>query len=182
MQCVVLILHDFDHASVIFLLYIAVILPSPKIFGDLSTAQLGRIFSFSRLAGTSSFHCPAPAPFVDDPGPKVAIIGAAGYIGAALHKYLRENGYKNVRGFDRNMRASKFEDVAYWSGNGVQDKHLRQFDVVIYLGGFTGRKACDAHTVDEVYQENVRDIVNFAQRNVLYPQLCRLKSHNRSSH
>jgi len=149
---------------VIFWLYIAVILPSPRLFGDLSTAQFGRIFSLSRLTGTSSFHCPAPAPFMDDPGPKVAIIGAAGYVGAALHKHLRQNGYKNVRGFDRNMRASKFEDVAHCSGNGVQDKHLRQFDVVIYLGGFTGRKACHAHTVDEVHQENVQDVVDFAQR------------------
>ena len=150
--------------AAIFLLCFAVLSPFPKIFGGLNAAHVGRLFSFSLPTGRSPMDCPAPAPFADDPGPKVAIIGAAGYVGAALHKHLRESGYKNVRGFDRNMRASKFEDVAHCSGNGLQDKYLRQFDVVIYLGGFTGRKACDAHTADEVHRENVQDVVRFAQR------------------
>jgi nucleoside-diphosphate-sugar epimerase len=55
-------------------------------------------------------------PFEDTTTPKVAIVGAAGYVGSALHKHLREQGYSNVRGFDRNPRAIKFEQVARCQG------------------------------------------------------------------
>jgi nucleoside-diphosphate-sugar epimerase/2-polyprenyl-3-methyl-5-hydroxy-6-metoxy-1,4-benzoquinol methylase len=103
-------------------------------------------------------------PFVDSNTPKVAIVGAAGYVGSEVHKHLRDKGYPNVRGFDRNPRAVKFQDVARCSIQVIKDEMLHQFDVVIYLGGLTGRKACDIHTPDEVEEANVQDVLRLAKR------------------
>lgn len=103
-------------------------------------------------------------PFVDSNTPKVAIVGAAGYVGSALHNYLRDQGYPNVRGFDRNPRAVKFEQVMRCSIHALDDKLLHQFDIVIYLGGLTGRKECTTHTPSEVEEENVQDVLRLAAR------------------
>jgi nucleoside-diphosphate-sugar epimerase len=87
---------------------------------------------------------------------KVAIVGATGYVGSALHKYLREQGYSYVRGFDRNPRAIKFDQVVHCPIDVLDDESLHQFDVVIYLGGLMGRKECDIRIPDEIEEENVR--------------------------
>lgn len=108
--------------------------------------------------------CPAYEPFLDSSTPKVAIVGAAGYIGSALQKFLREQGYANVRGFDRNPRATKFEQVVQCPIRVLDDRSLAKFDVVVYLGGLTGRKECEMRTRDEVEEENVQDILRLANR------------------
>lgn len=112
----------------------------------------------------STLSCPKFQPFVDSNTPQVAVVGATGYVGSALHKHLREKGYPNVRGFDRNPRAIKFEQIMRCSIHALDEEFLHQFDVVIYLGGLTGRKECDASTPVKVEEENVQDVLKLAAR------------------
>ena len=116
------------------------------------------------LNGLRSDECPAHSPFTHSGSPNVAIVGAAGYVGSALHHHLREQGYANVRGFDRNPRAAKFEQVVQCPIRVLDDRSLAKFDVVVYLGGLTGRKECEVRTRDEVEEENVQDILRLAKR------------------
>jgi nucleoside-diphosphate-sugar epimerase/SAM-dependent methyltransferase len=95
---------------------------------------------------------------------KIAIVGATGYVGSALHKHLREQGYTDVQGFDRNPRAVKFEQVVNCPIDALDDESLRRFDVIIYLGGFSGRKECQARTPEEVDDANVQDVLRIAAR------------------
>jgi len=94
-------------------------------------------------------------------GKQVAIIGAAGYVGSALHAFLEARGV-TVTGFDRDPRGLAHRVVANAS-HAIPTKHLHVFDAVVYLGGLTGRVACDKHP-DDVQHENIDDIVHLARR------------------
>lgn len=92
---------------------------------------------------------------------RVAIIGAAGYVGAALHDYLTAQGH-NVTGYDRDPRqlASRVVSKASWD---VSRHEIASYDVVVYFGGLTGRVLCDS-SPDRVQSENVDDIANLSKR------------------
>jgi nucleoside-diphosphate-sugar epimerase len=94
-------------------------------------------------------------------GKQVAIIGAAGYVGSALHAFLEGRGV-TVTGFDRDPRGLAHRVVANAS-HAIPTNNLRSFDAVVYLGGLTGRVACDKHP-DDVQHENIDDIVHLARR------------------
>ena len=68
------------------------------------------------------------------------------------------------RFFSGVSRAVKFEQVVHCPVHALDDDSLHQFDLVIYLGGLTGRKECDASTPDEVEDENVQDVLRLAAR------------------
>lgn len=70
-----------------------------------------------------------------------AVIGAAGYIGSRLHKHLNSHGISTT-GFDRDPRDPSL-DVYHLASYEIPDETLRSFDAVVFLGGLTGRKACE---------------------------------------
>jgi 2-polyprenyl-3-methyl-5-hydroxy-6-metoxy-1,4-benzoquinol methylase/dihydrodipicolinate reductase len=61
---------------------------------------------------------------------KVCIVGAAGYIGAALHHRLKAETSWRVIGYDTGARASRFPVTQAL----VAEAELREFDVVVHLG------------------------------------------------
>jgi len=77
---------------------------------------------------------------------KIAIVGVDGYIGSFLYERLHRH---DVHGFNRTHVLSKNE--------------LYQYDVVIYLGGLTGRLKCAQHTKQKLWDENVGDILNIGR-------------------
>jgi hypothetical protein len=74
-----------------------------------------------------------------NPG-KVAVIGASGYIGSSLVRYLRSIHSLHVDGFDRNPKTF---DVLHLASHQIRVEVLRQYTIIVYLGGLTGRKICD---------------------------------------
>lgn len=71
----------------------------------------------------------------------VAVIGAAGYIGTRLHQHLNSHGLSAI-GFDRDPRDPSL-DIRHEASYDIADTTLRSFDAVVFLGGLTGRKACN---------------------------------------
>ena len=95
---------------------------------------------------------------------RVGIIGAGGYIGSRLHDRLLELGH-DVVGFDRDPRLDRTTPpIVHQASHQINDAVLKGFDVVVYLGGFTGRVACDTHTAEQTIAENVKDPVALARR------------------
>ena len=99
---------------------------------------------------------------------RVAVVGAGGYIGSRLHEHLERRGFA-VTGYDRSTRliasAGSLTFRAPVSAGQLFDKELHAFDVVIFLGGLTGRVACDtAQSAAKVHKENVEEPVNLAKR------------------
>ena len=95
---------------------------------------------------------------------RVGIVGAGGYIGSRLHEYLIECGH-DVIGYDRDPKLEHARhNLVKLASHQIDDTSLRHFDVLIYLGGLTGRVACDVHSLDETRRENVHDPVALARR------------------
>ena len=94
---------------------------------------------------------------------RVAIIGAAGYVGAALQSYLKTSEFWDVSGFDRSAR-SKYLHAKQVSSADIPTKELHSFDSVVFLGGLTTRKACESVTPEKVQKENVDSVVDIARR------------------
>jgi len=97
----------------------------------------------------------------------VAVIGAGGYIGSRVLDALDSRGLPTT-GYDRD--ASRLSDEAlnrkiYFkrSAASIGTRELRAYDVVVYLGGYTGRAICERFPQD-VEEENVNDIVNLSRR------------------
>lgn len=99
---------------------------------------------------------------VPSASPRVGIIGSSGYIGSALLGHLTREGLE-VQGFDR-APLELGTPVAAWACRDIPQPVLDTLDVVVYLGGLTGREACNQRTEAEVDQENVQNIVRLAQR------------------
>ena len=89
------------------------------------------------------------------PSVNIAVIGSSGYIGSRLLQHLRDDKNANVIGYDRIFRGQASDEIS--TGD------LRQFGVVIYLGGLTGRVMCRDRPT-EVQRENVDDISALAKR------------------
>ena len=104
--------------------------------------------------------CPSPAGAISR---RVAVIGAAGYVGAALMSYLRTSEFWDVSGFDRSARSNYIHVKQVISGD-IPTSELHSFDCVVFLGGLTTRKACEATTPEKVQKENVDSVVDIAKR------------------
>eukprot|EP00954_Amorphochlora_amoebiformis_P006145 481536-Amorphochlora_amoeboformis.AAC.1 len=95
-------------------------------------------------------------------GKRIAVIGAGGYVGTALYDHLSH--VHTVVGYDRNPRIpSRQGIIVHKSADEIPDETLHSFDVVVFLGGFTGRKVCDRHPT-MVYEENVETPMRLASR------------------
>ena len=86
---------------------------------------------------------------------RIAIIGSSGYIGSRLLEYLESKQNLEVNGFDR-----KFKGQASYE---ISTRLLKKYDIVIYLGGLTGRVMCQQRPND-IEQENIGDIYQLARR------------------
>jgi nucleoside-diphosphate-sugar epimerase len=94
--------------------------------------------------------------------PKVAIIGAAGYVGARLHEYMNRTTHASIYGYDRDPRGLA-QRVLHKSALEIDDDTLAGLTAVVYLGGYTGRVMCDA-SPSQCLKENVDETVAFARR------------------
>ena len=70
-------------------------------------------------------------------------------------------------GFDREPRLSppraKYP-ITPMSAASIPAAELAAYDAVVYLGGLTGRAACDRHTREQTLSENVDDPLALASR------------------
>ena len=85
----------------------------------------------------------------------IAIIGSAGYIGSRLLQNLQGQKDWFVVGYDRIFEGQASHEI--------ETDDLHKFQVVIYLGGLTGRTAC-LNRPAEVEYENIGDILKLAKR------------------
>ncbi len=99
-------------------------------------------------------------------GKSVAVIGSTGYIGSRLYLHLQLSGFA-VWGFDRDPILPspewRTQNIQHMSSSDIPPRLLGSFDIVVYLGGLTGRKVCDFLPGD-TEKENVQDILSLAQR------------------
>ena len=86
---------------------------------------------------------------------RIAIIGSAGYIGSRLMKHLSEEKNWTTIGYDRIFPGQASYEISM--------RDLASFQVVIYLGGLTGRAVCRDYP-NEVDRENIDDIHRLAKR------------------
>lgn len=91
---------------------------------------------------------------------KVAIIGGAGFIGSFLHKELSAKGFI-VTAYDT---IPSFPHIVQNRGRDIPVEELHKHDAVIYLGGLTGRPACNAVSEDKVIEENVEDVFEVGRK------------------
>lgn len=88
----------------------------------------------------------------------ILVIGYKGYIGAFLYEQLKESGGQwSIRGYDRKTGIDNDPSVSL-------DNVIANIDVVIYMGGITGRKDCGDKSPSYVFQENVDDIMRVAYK------------------
>jgi nucleoside-diphosphate-sugar epimerase/2-polyprenyl-3-methyl-5-hydroxy-6-metoxy-1,4-benzoquinol methylase len=87
----------------------------------------------------------------------IGIIGGAGYIGSYLYENLKDN--HNVTVYDQNKW---FEHVNASRSEDISKEELQQFDAVIYLAGLSGRLQCSNKSAEEIYQQNVVNVLRIA--------------------
>ena len=104
----------------------------------------------------------------------VAIIGGAGYVGSYLAPYLRTSGNHgggfHVTIFDKDPKIDN-NDEAFGNiriikahSRSLQKEDLSVFRTVIFLGGCTGRKACDQLSSQDVERENVSNVIDLMKK------------------
>ena len=93
----------------------------------------------------------------------IAIVGAGGFIGSELFVHLNKSTHLSVVGYDHDPQVL-LHHIATSTGRDISTHQLQQFDVVIYLGGCTGRKACAVVSTEQVYASNVQAVVDIAKR------------------
>ena len=86
---------------------------------------------------------------------RIAVIGSSGYIGSRLLDHFRKEENWNITGYDRIFPGQASYEIP--------NEILHSFEVVVYLGGLTGRAMCQDRLA-EVDQENVDDIHKLAKR------------------
>ena len=101
---------------------------------------------------------------------RVAIVGAGGYIGSSLQQALSRHCNWNVTGYDREPRLVRASEIEGLAARHILTSDLRGYDAVIYLGGLTGRAACNEQA-KAVRAENVDDPGTCAGRSFA-PRLC----------
>jgi nucleoside-diphosphate-sugar epimerase/SAM-dependent methyltransferase len=93
---------------------------------------------------------------------KIGIIGAGGYIGSSLLEFF-ENHEIKIIGFDKNPNIPSMPQIQKMKSSDIPSNILRSFDIIIYLGGLTGRIA-SLVSPSILEQENIYDPVNLARR------------------
>ena len=120
-------------------------------------------FSRELLHRLNIVHSSSPSiPHVSSSLFRIAVIGSSGYIGASLMDYLRRGENWTVVGYDRIFPGQASYEISR--------RELQRFQVVIYLGGLTGRVMCRDRPT-EVDRENIDDIHNLAKRMLRYQLL-----------
>ena len=94
---------------------------------------------------------------------RVGVIGAAGYVGSALSKHLRSHEVWDVVGYDRHPMA-RSPLVTVMSSDAIETDVLQSMAVVVFLGGVTTRKECEAAANSSVMQENVVNVEDLITR------------------
>jgi len=103
-------------------------------------------------------------PSLGAPSKSIGIIGAGGFIGSELFQYLNKSPDRTLFGYDHDPQVL-LNQIEESNGRNIPTHQLHKFDVVIYLGGCTGRQACAAADSDEsVYASNVQAVVDIATR------------------
>ena len=92
---------------------------------------------------------------------QIAIFGACGYLGSVLTSNLLSNGY-NVFPFDMDPQINTPVCTKLHS-NSIFRHQLQSFDVVIFLGGCTGRQSCAELHYAECDNVNIHDVVKLVQ-------------------
>jgi len=96
-----------------------------------------------------------------DPTSKVAVIGGAGYVGSYLSLVLQKNRFE-VTIFDKDPKLNADFDVPIISAHSraLTRNDLAKFGTIIFLGGCTGRKACEELGDSEVETEMVSNVID----------------------
>jgi len=103
-------------------------------------------------------------PSLGAPSKSIGIIGAGGFIGSELFQHLNKSPDRTLFGYDHDPQVL-LNQIEESNGRNIPTHQLHKFDVVIYLGGCTGRKACATADSDEsVYASNVQAVVDIATR------------------
>lgn len=90
------------------------------------------------------------------PMKRTAVIGSSGYIGSYLVERMRaEHG---VIGIDTKPFVTT--DIVARG----RDADLAGFDVVVFLGGLTGRASCSKETWGNIYRENVEEVMEVGRK------------------
>ena len=99
---------------------------------------------------------------------RVAIVGSSGYLGSYLHSHLQSHGEAySVHGYDAHATPLPESSLAVspLASAAIPTAELQGYDVVIYLGGLSGRTACDgAANLTAVGDANVEDVSALALR------------------
>jgi nucleoside-diphosphate-sugar epimerase len=104
------------------------------------------------------------SPIAGAPSKSVGIIGAGGFIGSELFQHLNKSPDVTVVGYDHDPQVL-LNQIEKSNGRNISTHQLHKFDMVVYLGGCTGRRACAAADSDErVYASNVQTVVDLATR------------------
>ena len=104
------------------------------------------------------------SPIAGAPSKSVGIIGAGGFIGSELFQHLNKSADVTVVGYDHDPQVL-LNQIEKSNGRNISTHQLHKFDMVVYLGGCTGRRACAAADSDErVYASNVQTVVDLATR------------------
>jgi len=88
----------------------------------------------------------------------IAIIGSSGYIGSYLYDLISQQYI--VKGYD--IKPSTRTDIVIKGGD-ISEETLRLHDIIIYLGGLSGRKQC-CKNPEKVMKENVDDFCSIAEK------------------
>jgi nucleoside-diphosphate-sugar epimerase len=88
----------------------------------------------------------------------IGIIGCSGYIGSRLCNELSTAHV--IHGFDIQCPSPNVNMACFrlLRGGSIDQEALNDCDVIIYLGGLSGRASCSVNTWGNVYNENVNDI------------------------
>ena len=97
----------------------------------------------------------------DKKNKRIAIFGACGYIGSYLTVKLLSNGY-NIFPFDMDPKTNRPVCTKLHS-NAIPRLELQSFDLVIFLGGCTGRQSCAALDQSECDIVNIHNVIQIVQ-------------------
>ncbi|GAB5356572.1 hypothetical protein AAMO2058_000301500 [Amorphochlora amoebiformis] len=93
---------------------------------------------------------------------RVAVIGGGGFVGSALSDLLVSQ-YQVTR-YDRYPRATEVsKDIIIKSSKDINQTEIQRYHAVIFLGGLTGRKACDQNP-EMVQDENIDEPYRVAMK------------------
>ena len=92
---------------------------------------------------------------------KIAIFGACGYVGSYLTLHLISSGY-TVFPYDMDPQVHKPVCTKMHS-NAIGRYELQSYDVVIFLGGCTGRRSCAMVKLPERERMNIHDVTKLVK-------------------